>query len=115
MEERRQHSYIKGNDMDDLKDRLVRIEKQGTDASIATKVMEASFTTHIAQNEKDFKHVDDCLHRSDSESKSRDEEVSKQIEKMAEEVQELKSFMWRTSGALLVLVPLVNHLAGKYL
>jgi len=101
--------------MEDLKDRLVRIEKQGTDAAIATRVMEASFDTHREQNEKDFQHVDECIHRNEDASKKRDDEIVKQLEKMSNEVQELKSFMWRTSGALLVLVPLVNHLAQKYL
>lgn len=101
--------------MDDLKDRLTRIEKQGTDAHIATKVMESNFENHIDQNTKDFKHVDDCIHRSDNESRARDNGIAAQMEKMSSDIAELKQFMYRAGGALLVLVPVVNHLVGKFL
>lgn len=115
MEDRRKHSSVKDHDMDDLKSRLIRIEQQGVDAQIATKVMENSFDNHIDQNVKDFKHVDDCIHRSDDESRGRDHDLAKVVDKMSEDLMELKKFMWKTGGALLILVPLVNHVVGKYL
>jgi hypothetical protein len=122
MEERRQQSYIKGPDMDDIKDRLSRIEKQGVDALVSTSVLENSFTSHADQNVKDFKHVDECIHRSEAESKGRDESLAQQIEKMAQDIKKLtesdlesKKFQWKFGGALLVLVPLANHFLGKLL
>jgi hypothetical protein len=115
MEDRRQHTYIKGKDMDDIKDRLTRIEQQGTDAQVSTRVLENSFDNHSTQNAKDFKHMDDCIHRTEEDSKVRDDSLAKQVERMSDDIQELKQFMYRAGGALLVLVPLVNHIAGKYL
>lgn len=101
--------------MDDIKDRLSRIEKQGVDAHVAQRVMENSFTAHQQQNDKDFEHLDECLHRSDTESKTRDEEIRADIKETRADVLWLKQFAWKAGGALLVLVPLANYFVDKYL
>lgn len=112
--------------MEDLRERLARIEEQGKVSHTAQRVMENSFEKHEAQNERDFKHVDGCIHRADDESRNRDEAIMRSVEKLSQdvasraekhdaEIQELKQFMWKVSGALLVLVPLSNQLLGKLL
>ena len=101
--------------MDDIKDRLTRIEGQNTTAIVEQKVMNHSFKSHSEQNERDFQHVDDCIHRTETESRSRDADILSEVKTIKADVAELKMFMWRASGALLVLVPVVNHLVSKFL
>lgn len=131
--DRRQHTHIKGQDMDDLKERLSRIEVQNTGQLVEQRVMNHSFETHKQQNERDFGHVDDCIHRSDSESKSRDDDIKQALTSLAADtrqalssiaddvarmrdtdIAELKKFMWKTGGALLILVPVVQHVISKF-
>lgn len=131
--ERRQHSHIKGPDMDDLKERLSRIEVQNTGQLVEQRVLNNSFETHKVQNERDFEHVDDCIHRSDSESKARDDDIKQALTSLAADtkaalssiaddvarmrdtdIAELKKFMWKTGGALLILVPLVQHVISRF-
>lgn len=108
--------------MDDLKDRLSRIEKQGIDGHISNKLLEASFDTHRADNEKDFRHVDECIHRSDAESRERDDAIMRELTLHRDEFVSLradftsvKAAVLKATGALLVLVPLANYFMGKFL
>lgn len=101
--------------MDDLRDRLTRIETQNTGLLVEQRVLNNSFDSHKLQNERDFEHVDVCIHRADNESKQRDGSILDEVKSIKLDVHELKQFMWRVSGALLVLVPLVNHLSSKFL
>jgi hypothetical protein len=115
MVERRLNHPLQGPDMDDIRERLNRIESGGTNQLVEQRVLNNSFETHKAQNERDFQHVDECIHRSDDDSKKRDSAVLEEVRTIKDDVAELKKFMWRASGALLVLVPLVNHLTSKFL
>lgn len=115
IEDQREQSYLKGRDMDELKDRLTRIEQLGSDGHVAQKVIESSFQTHAIQNEKDFQHVDECMHRADADSKARDEAILRQISELRTEFDQVKTWVLKASGALLVLVPVVNQLLGKFL
>lgn len=104
-----------GSFMDDIKIKLERIEQQGVDSKIAAKVLETNFAAHEAQNTKDFLHVDECIHRADNESRIRDEELAEIVSEIRKQFQEVQKLVWKGCGAMLVIVPIINYLAEKYL
>lgn len=104
-----------GNYMDDVKQRLERIEQQGVKAQIATEVQKATYAAHEVQNAKDFKHVDECLHRTEESSVKRDEATLEVVKEIRAQLEEVKKLVWRSVGALLVIVPVINFILNKVL
>ena len=101
--------------MEDMKNRLERIEQHAIDNKVQQHVMQSSFETHERQNEKDFQHVDECIHRTEKGSIQRDENLERLLKEIQLKFDEVQQLVWKGVGALLVIVPVINYFVGRFL
>ena len=94
---------------------MENIKEQLTDLRVKSEVQSTLFAEHKAQNEKDFKHIDDCIHRSEKESKDRDDAVMVIVKEIRQQFEEVKKMVWKATGALLIVVPVLNMIINKML
>lgn len=88
--------------MEDIRNRVI-------DLQVKTEVQNASFVEHKLQNQKDFEHIDDCIHRTEADSKGRDDHLLELVKDTKRDVEWLKNRVWWGMGATAALV-----LAGEY-
>ena len=113
--QRRQQDIKEEMFMDEIRGQLKDLSIQQRDLLVEQKVTSAAFVDHKIHNAEDFKHVDDCIHRSENQSRERDDSILLVVNEIRKQFDEVRTLVWKASGALLVIVPAVNWLIPKIL
>ena len=98
---------------DDIRNEIRDISKKQTEMIVEQRVQNTAFSEHKVQNEKDFNHIGDDIHRTDSDSRARDENIVSIVKEIRDQFDEVRAMVWKACGALLVIVPVINFLVDK--